>query len=68
MHLALGPARELHVAVDQSKDGVVAAKAYIGAGIPLGAALTDQDVAGDNRLAAELLYSEAPALCIAAET
>jgi hypothetical protein len=44
---------------------VVAAKANIAAGIPLGAALTDQDIAGDNDFAAKLLNAEPPAFGIA---
>src|SRR3954466_3963526 len=64
MHLALRPAGERHRAVDQRKDGVVAAEADILARMPLGAALADQDVAGNHLLAAELLDTEAPAFSI----
>src|SRR4051812_10212889 len=65
MHLALGLAGEFHLAVDQGEDRVVTAEADIGAGIPLGAALTHQDVAGNDGLAAELLDAEAAAFGIA---
>jgi hypothetical protein len=66
MHLALGLAGEFHLAVNKGEDRVVAAETHIGARIPLGAALTDQDVAGNDGLAAELLDAEAAALGIAA--
>src|ERR1700761_3527107 len=48
MHLALGLAGEFYLAVDQGEDRMVAAEAHVGAGMPLGAALTDQDVAGND--------------------
>src|SRR5690606_22619363 len=41
------------------------AHADIGAGMPLGAALAHEDVAGENLLAAELLHAEALGLRIA---
>src|SRR4051812_32571152 len=65
MHAAFGLAGEFHLAVDQGEDRVVAAKADIGAGIPLGAALAHQDVASNHRLTAELLDAEAAAFGIA---
>ncbi len=43
------------MAFDQREQGVVLAQADIGAGMNLGAALTDDDVAGENMFAAELL-------------
>src|SRR3954453_607838 len=59
--LAFGLALELHVAIDQGEDRVVAAEADIGAGPDLGPALPDDDVAGEHGLAAVLLDAEAPA-------
>lgn len=46
---------ELHNAVDESVDREVSSQADIAAGMPLGAALTDDDVAGNDFLATELL-------------
>lgn len=43
-------ALKLHGAVDQSKQGVVLALAHIGAGVNLGSALSDKDVAGQDKL------------------
>src|SRR4051794_37073066 len=57
---------ELHAALDHRVDGVVAAEADVLAGVPLGAALADQDVARDHRLAAELLDAQALARGVAA--
>ena len=48
MHAVIRPALELHLAVDQREDRVVAAEADIGARLPLGAALAEDDVAGDT--------------------
>src|SRR3954470_16706320 len=46
---------ELHDAIDQRVDRVVRAHADVSAGVPLGAALPDDDVAGDDALATEFL-------------
>src|SRR5882762_10020622 len=46
---------ELHHAVDERVDGVVGAEAHVLAGVPHGAALAQDDVAGDDLLTAELL-------------
>jgi hypothetical protein len=66
LHAAFGAGLELHGAVDQREDGVVATDADIAAGLHLGAALADDDVAGDHGLAAELLDAETTARGIAA--
>src|SRR5690606_30671981 len=50
----------------QRKQRMILAKADIGAGMPLGAALTNEDVAGEHGLAAELLHAKASAIGIAA--
>src|SRR5690606_24397575 len=52
---------EGHGAAHQRVDGVVGADADAGARMPLGAALADDDIAGNDRLAAELLDAEAAA-------
>jgi hypothetical protein len=49
---------ELDLTLDQSEEGMIGADADISAGVELGAALTDQDVAGNNGFAAELLDAE----------
>src|SRR5580658_10560810 len=49
---------ELDRAVDQSEEGVIAADPDIGARTELGSALAHDDIAGDDRLAAELLDAE----------
>ncbi len=53
------------MAVDDGEDRVVAAEAHVGAGLPARAALADDDVAGDDGLAAGLLDAEAAAFGIA---
>ena len=52
-------------AVHEGEDGVVAAETDVLAGQELGAALADDDVAGDDGLAAEFLHAEAFAGAIA---
>jgi hypothetical protein len=47
------------------KQGVILAHADIVAGIEFGAALTNNDIAGQNLLAAKLLYAKAAAVGIA---
>src|SRR5882757_10843769 len=49
---------ELHRPADRREQGVVAAHAAIHARPELGAALTDDDVAGEHLLTAELLHAE----------
>ena len=57
--------RACRKAFDQGINRIVLAHADIFAGLPLGAALTDDDVAGDHMFAAELLDAEPFAGCIA---
>jgi hypothetical protein len=64
VHLAVGPV-ELDQAVDQSEEGVVAADADVRPGAETRAALADDDVAGDDRLAAKFFHAEAFADAIA---
>src|SRR5688572_6260509 len=54
-----------HRAVRDRKDGVVLAKTNAAARNPLGAALADDDVAGNDLLAAEFLDAESLALAVA---
>src|SRR3954452_12714127 len=61
-----GAGVEGHPAVRLGEQGVVLADADIGAGVELGAALADEDVAGDHALVAELLHAQALAGGIAA--
>ena len=49
----------------QGEDGVVTAHAHSLAGVPLGAALADDDVARDYFLAAEFFHAEALAAGVA---
>src|SRR5207248_8542916 len=63
---ALGP--ELDLAIDQREQGVVLADANIHPGMNLGPALTHDDRARRNRLAAERLYAQTFGLGIAAVT
>ena len=49
------------LAVDQREQRVVAAQAHARTRMELGAALADDDVAGDDSLAAELLHAETTA-------
>ena len=65
MNAVVGFALELHVTVYQRENRVVAAETDIGAGLPTGAALADDDVAGNDRLAAVFLHAEAAAFRIA---
>ena len=59
---------EEYAAINQGEDGVVAAHAYALTGVELGATLANDDVAGDNSLATELLHAEALAAGIATVT
>src|SRR5207245_9000407 len=57
-HPALGFGTELDATVGQREQGMVLAQAYIGARVPLGAALARDDVAGKHVLAAATLQAE----------
>src|ERR1700757_1719843 len=57
--VALGD--EFHGAVDRGEEGMVTTHAHVLAGPELGAALTNEDVAGEHLLAAELLDAETAA-------
>ena len=56
---------ELHAAVRQRKQRMVCAYPDIGAGMPLGATLTRQDVAGEHELTPVFFDPEPAARCIA---
>src|SRR5579883_2282400 len=66
LDLALRAGAEGDHAVRRGEQGVVAADADVGARVHLGAALADQDVAGEDLLAAEALHAQALAVGIAA--
>lgn len=57
---------ELHGAVDQSEQGVILADTNVGAGMDVGASLTDQDVAGQHVLTVSTLDAQALGLRITA--
>src|SRR4029079_12313801 len=57
---------ERDLAVGECKKRMVLAQADIVARVPLGAALTHDDVAGEDSLSAALLHAEALALTVAA--
>jgi hypothetical protein len=63
---AFGFSGELNFAVDKREQGMVFAHADVTAGMPHGAALTSDDVAGDGQLATRLLQAEAAAFRVAA--
>ena len=63
-----GPGAELYLARDLGKDGVILAHADIVAGVPFGAALAQDDIAGDDGFATEFFHAQAPARRIAAVT
>src|SRR5262252_6549865 len=65
-HPALGFGTELDATVDQREQGMVLGQAYIGARVPLGAALACDDVAGEHVLAAENLQAEPLTVRVAA--
>ena len=50
---------EVDVSVDESEEGVVLAHSDVGSGVPLGATLTDDDVARDYGFTTELFHAEA---------
>ena len=64
----LAQALKFDLAVLQSEQGVIAALAHIDAGMDVGAALADQDVAGQNELTVRALDAEPLGLGIAAVT
>src|SRR4029079_18466744 len=66
LDLAAGAGAEGDDAVGSGEQGVIAADADVGARIHLGAALADQDVAGQHLLAAEALDAQPLAVRIAA--
>ena len=66
MHATLHAASKLEGAVAQREQGVVLASADVLAGMELGAALTNDDVAGANMLTAEHLHAES--LCVRVAT
>src|SRR5262245_38872340 len=68
LDLAAAALAERHDAVGGGEQRVVAADADIVTGVHLGAALTDQDVAREDLLAAEALHTQPLALRIAAVT
>ena len=53
-------------AVLQCKQGVVAADAHVGAGMDLGAALADQNVAGQDELTVAALHAQTLGLGVTA--
>ena len=53
---------KLDAAILQGKQGIVLADAHVGAGMDVGAALTDQDVAGQNELTVARLTPDAGAM------
>ena len=59
---------EEYATINKGEDGVVAAHADVLTGVELGATLANNDVAGDNSLATELLHAEALAAGIATVT
>src|SRR3712207_9081197 len=59
------PVAKRDTAVGKRKEGMVLADADVGARVPAGTALTNDDVAGDDGFAAELLHAEATAGAVA---
>src|SRR3954464_1877561 len=56
---------ELHYAIDQRVDGEIGAEADVASRMPLGPALAQDDVAGDDFLPAELLHATESRIAIA---
>jgi len=56
---------ECHLALDEREDGMISAEADVTTGDPLGATLTEDDVASDDVLTAELLHAETLAAAVA---
>ena len=63
---AFGFGVELNLSIDEREQSVIFAEADIIAGVPFGAALTCNDVAGENALAAKHLQTKAAARAVAA--
>src|SRR5690606_24419078 len=61
----VGAGFEGNGAVDRGKKGVIDADAHARAGVPFGTPLTDDDVAGDDSFATELLDAQTTAGAIA---
>ena len=68
MNLTLLAARELQRAIAQREQGVVLAAADVLAGMEVGAALADDDVAGLHSLAGELLHAQSLRVRVATVT
>ena len=64
--LILVLALELDLAVDERKQGVILADTDIVAGMDSGAALSDNDIAGNDGLTVSLLYAKTLRLTVAA--
>ena len=62
----LAHALELHLAVHQGEQGVVGALTHVGAGVDVAAALTNQNVAGQNELTVGTLHAQALGLGVTA--
>ena len=58
LFLVLAHSLETHDTVDQCKEGIVLAAAYVDAGMDLGASLSDEDIAGEHKLTVGTLGSE----------
>ena len=54
-----------HLAIDEGENGVIATETDALARVPLGPALTDDDIAGDDGLTAEFLHAAALAIRVA---
>src|SRR3954469_4813022 len=63
---AATPGAELHAARDEREQGVVLAPTHAAAGVEVGAALADDDLAGVDELTAVALHAEA--LCVGVAT
>ena len=62
----LAHALELDSAVNQSKQGVIAADANVGTGMNVRASLANQDVAGQNELTVSALHAQTLGLGVTA--
>ena len=58
LFLILAHSLETHDTVDQSKEGIVLAAAYVDAGMDLGASLSDENIARENELTVRTLRTE----------
>src|SRR4051794_36259821 len=67
-HAAFGFGLELDATVTQCEQRMILAKPDIAAGVPLGAALARDDVAGDHGLTAENLHAQPLTVRVAAVT